>query len=264
MCQFKSAIILKNRVVLAPMYNDSHSALLRQLNIEDNTFNASKVFVRAELIPPKNNVMADIKKWRFNVDQDITPDWFDLDKERYETEMREAVAEFVKKNFVKIADLIWTPIKNTNGKTYYLLYGDLGSSDFGKNNNYATSKIREKLNNSELVKQLKDIYGDRLLPISLDLTSLDGLKNYGKTNGDILSIMNLDLYRECRENIPSIDKWFWLATPDSTDLGYGSNYVRCVSSNGYVNYYWCNNDRGVRPFFILKNLKSSNLEESNG
>lgn len=44
MCKFKSAIILKNKVVLAPEGNESHSDLLRSLKIEDTTFNASRNF----------------------------------------------------------------------------------------------------------------------------------------------------------------------------------------------------------------------------
>ena len=47
MCQFKSGIILKNKVVLAPEGNDSHSDLLESLGIEDDRMNAMKVFVRA-------------------------------------------------------------------------------------------------------------------------------------------------------------------------------------------------------------------------
>ena len=35
MCNFKSGIILKNRVVLAPEGNESHSDLLESLGIED-------------------------------------------------------------------------------------------------------------------------------------------------------------------------------------------------------------------------------------
>lgn len=31
MCKFKSGVIFKNKVVLAPMYNDSPSTLLRTL-----------------------------------------------------------------------------------------------------------------------------------------------------------------------------------------------------------------------------------------
>lgn len=54
MCRFKSGIILKNKVVVAPGENDSHSDLLESLNIEDSYINATKMFVRAELIPKDN------------------------------------------------------------------------------------------------------------------------------------------------------------------------------------------------------------------
>lgn len=79
MCQFKSGIILKNKVVLAPEGNDSHSNLLESLGIEDDRMNAMKVFVRAELLPPNGNKAVPVDEWNFNVDQDITPDWFDED-----------------------------------------------------------------------------------------------------------------------------------------------------------------------------------------
>ena len=36
MCKFKSGIIFKNRVVLTPEGNESHSDLLDSLGIEDN------------------------------------------------------------------------------------------------------------------------------------------------------------------------------------------------------------------------------------
>lgn len=36
MCNFKSGIILKNKVVLAPEGNESHSGLLERLGIEEN------------------------------------------------------------------------------------------------------------------------------------------------------------------------------------------------------------------------------------
>ena len=75
MCNFKSGLIFKNRVVLAPIYNDSHSALLKSMNIEDTHLNASKMFVRVELVPENNDKTSDISKWRFKVDQDILPDW---------------------------------------------------------------------------------------------------------------------------------------------------------------------------------------------
>lgn len=252
MCNFKSGIILKGKVVLAPIYNDSHSALLKKLNIEDNSFNATKVFVRAELLPPRGNVMTDIKDWRFKVDQDLVPDWFELDREKYEEEFRQSVTDFVKKNFVEIAGKVWTPIKLKNNTTYYLLYGSLCNNEFGKNNNYAESSVRAYLNDSDLVKELKEHFGNKLLPITLDLTSLDGLHDYKKVEGDYLSLMNLDLYRECRENIPSINESFWLTTADSTLSGCSSGYVQSVCSGGSVGCSWYCCSGGVRPFFIAQ------------
>lgn len=84
MCNFKSGIILKNKVVLAPEDNESHSDLLKSLNIEDNYTNASKVFVRAELIPPDGNKAKSVDEWNYKVDQNIVPSWYEIDPKRYE------------------------------------------------------------------------------------------------------------------------------------------------------------------------------------
>ena len=92
MCKLKSAIILKDRIFM-PDY-DSHSKMLDELGITDDYFNASKVFVRAELVPENEDVFSDIDGWEFSVDQDITPEWFD-EKDCAER-MRKAVKEWAK------------------------------------------------------------------------------------------------------------------------------------------------------------------------
>ena len=98
MCRFKSGIILKTRCVVAPGANDSHSNLLEKLNIEDTTENAMRKFVRAELIPPNDEWWTNPDTWEAVVDQDITPDWFDEDKEKYLEEFRQAVKEWWKEH----------------------------------------------------------------------------------------------------------------------------------------------------------------------
>ena len=153
---------------------------------------------------------------------------------------------------ITIAGYTFTPIKKDINGVYYLLDGYLEKSKFGNNNNYAESDIRRMLNKSELAKILNEEYWDRLVPITTDLLSLDGLDDFGKVEGNILAIPTLDLYRECRKNIPSIDTWWWLATPNSTPSGYGSDYVRCVNSYGVVDYRWCGYCKAVRAFFILE------------
>jgi len=253
LCRFKSGLILKNKVVLAPEGNESHSDLLRSLGIEDTDFNASKKFLRVELIPKDNNKATDVAEWRYNVDQDIKPDWYEKDPERYEQDFRDAVKEHMKNRFTIICGLPWSKIKEDEKGTYYLLDGFLeDNAQFGKNNDYRSSYIRKKLNNSELAKNLKAEFGNRLVPISTNLLSLDGLDDYGIAEGDILALPTIDLYRECRKNIPSANGWWWLATPDSTPSGYGSDCVRVVYSNGYVGYFYSDDRGGVRPFCIIK------------
>ena len=91
LCQFKSGIIFKNRIVLTPEGNESHSDLLESLDIEDTRENAMRMFVRAELLPKDNNKASDIKDWTFKVDQDITPEWYDSDPGRYEEGRRNSL-----------------------------------------------------------------------------------------------------------------------------------------------------------------------------
>ena len=99
MCRFKSGIILKNKVVVAPGENDSHSDLLESLGIKDDYFGATNVFVRAELVPVNGEWWVDPEeepdKWRFVVDQDMRPEWFDDEHKKI---FREAVCGWWKEH----------------------------------------------------------------------------------------------------------------------------------------------------------------------
>ena len=255
MCQFKSGIILKNRVVLAPEGNESHSDLLESLGIEDTRMGALKIFVRAELIPKDNNKMSDVKDWRYKVDQDIVPDWYEKDPERYEQEFRNAVEKYMekwKKNLKAICGYYWISVKD-GSLTYYFMNEILNKSEFGKTNNYAESYVRNSLIDSKLADNLKKEFGEKLVPISLDLISMDGFKDYGSVEGDILAIPNIQLLMKFGESIPLIDDWYWLANPNQTSKRGDTHYVQYVGSGGNVGYCGCDwGGRGVRPFFILK------------
>lgn len=92
MCKLKSAIILKDKIFISD--HDSHSKMLEELGITDDYINASKVFVRAELVPENEDAFSNIDNWQFGVDQDITPEWFD--KKDCAERMRKAVKEWAK------------------------------------------------------------------------------------------------------------------------------------------------------------------------
>lgn len=257
MCNFKSGIILKNRVVLAPEGNESYSDLLENLEIADTHMNASKTFVRAELIQQNNNKMTDVKYWKYKVDQDIVPDWYEKDPERYEQEFRNAVKEYMEKyikerNIVAICDYGWTSVKY-GSFTYYFMDDIYSKSRFGDTNDYSKSDVRNDINNSKLAKDLKEKFGKKLVPIELDLVSMDGFKDYGVVKGDILSIPNMELIMKLGDRIPLIDAPYWLATPNQTPSRNDASYVRCVNSVGNVGYSVCRwRCLGVRPFFILQ------------
>lgn len=251
MCRFKSGLIFKDRVVLTPIYNESHSTMLDVCGIEDTDFNARKVFIRAELIPHKEDFMSDINKWKYTVDQDVTPDWYEEDPKKYEEMFRDEVKEWRDKNIIMICGQPCTKLKEENGNTYYHLCKPLFESEFGDDNNYANSTVRKKLLEHEFTLSLQKEYGDALVPVTMNLTSLDGLKDYG-TVTDVVGIPDIDLYRECRENVFVGDNWWWLSTPDSTPSGIGSSRVRCVYSYGNVDWDYSVCEGSVRPFFILK------------
>lgn len=251
MCKFKSGIITKSKVFLAPIYNESHSDLLRSLQIEDNSMNASKMFVRAELVPYNDDKKSPISKWKFVVDQDIVPDWFSNDPGRYEAEFRETVQDWMNEHFEVICGEMCIKVEEDEKKVVYMTADSIFSSKFGTDNNYATSVVREKLQTCEFAEKLKAEYGDKLVPISTDLLSYDGFDDYGVVEGDILSLRTFDQNRKWRKKISNANNWEWLSTPHSTPTGCSSDNVGYVNSYGNVDYFWYGDVRGVRPFFSL-------------
>ena len=88
MCKLKSMIVLKDRIY-CPDHNN-HQQMLNELGIEDNYLGASKTFVRVELSPDNDDITIPVDDWKINIDQDITPEWFDV------CEYRERINKTVK------------------------------------------------------------------------------------------------------------------------------------------------------------------------
>ena len=66
---------------------------------------------------------------------------------------------------------------------------------FGENNNYATSKVREIC--EEFAEKITDLVGDRnLIEHSVDLTSDDGLDDYDEITNACASLITADMYRK--------------------------------------------------------------------
>ena len=135
--------------------------------------------------------------------------------------------------------------------------------DEGNSNNFPKGTLCKYLN-GEFIKKLKANGADTsaLIPTTIDLTSDDGLKDYGETTQKIF-LLTCDMYRKYRSVIPNLDDWWWLATAYSTESNGYALYARNVDSDGSLNYNIAyNGSNGVRPAFYLKSSILESLSPS--
>lgn len=129
----------------------------------------------------------------------------------------------------------------------------LNDEIFDKNtNNYKKSSLRNKVRNfgEEIATAVgkNNTYKPRL-----DLTSDDGLDDYGYVDEDYAGLLTCDMYRRYNkilEKFP-VDNWWWTLTPYSTPYRGIEYSVRFVYGDGQLNGTNCGNGRGVRPFLIF-------------
>lgn len=111
------------------------------------------------------------------------------------------------------------------------------------NNNWKESSLRKYLNGEYLEK----FEGVNLVSWQQDLTTDDGLKEYGSSE-DKIFLLTTEQYRKYRKNIRAIADWWWLITADSTV----NDIVRFVYTDGSLNSYlaYCGH-YGVRPACVI-------------
>lgn len=135
--------------------------------------------------------------------------------------------------------------------------------DEGNSNNFPKGTLCKYLN-GEFIKTLKANGADTsaLIPTTIDLTSDDGLKDYGETTQKIF-LLTCDMYRKYRSVIPNLDDWWWLATAYSTESNGYAYIARIVDSDGslYSDYAYTGSN-GVRPAFYLKSSILESLSPS--
>lgn len=128
------------------------------------------------------------------------------------------------------------------------------NAKFGDNSDWKVSLIRKRLNN-EYFKKIVAIIGEKnILTMDRDLTSLDGLDDYG-TCTDKVSLLTAAEYAKyhkvlgLKSNYPN---WWWLITPASTPSNDYARSVCIVSSGGFLDWNDCDCSYGVRPFLTLE------------
>ena len=162
----------------------------------------------------------------------------------------------------EVAGIEFIKFPSVDGKTPVVAKNILFNSRFGDNNNLIESKVLKKLETEILPKIIAEVGVENVCTFETDLTTLDGLKPYGKMESRI-SLPTFDFYRA---NVEIFDQhpvkgWWWLATPESAQPHYDPVWVVCVSPSGYFNFSRCGNNLGVRPILIFESSIFESSEE---
>lgn len=112
-------------------------------------------------------------------------------------------------------------------------------------NDWSESSLRKFLN-SGFLKTLKK---EDLLPFTSDLTSDDGLADYGSSD-DFVFLLSDALYRKYRNIMPKYNTWIWTITPYSTHPD-GNDLVRHVNPDGSLAYDNVTYAYGTTPAILL-------------
>lgn len=99
---------------------------------------------------------------------------------------------------------------------------------------------------------------DKLMLFDRDLTTDDGLIDYGHSTDDSISILTCDEYRKYRKYIPTTNAWCWTITATTTN----NRFIRCVIPDGSLDYSsiaFVNG--GVRPLICLDKDTLVEVEE---
>ena len=162
----------------------------------------------------------------------------------------------------------WILLENDDGRALCLSKDIIETRAFdeGNCNNFAVASSKEYLNGAYLDNLLEDVNGpNAFLTTELDLTTDDGLKDYGTCTVTIF-LLTVDQYRRNRDVIPNADDWWWLSTAFSTKSNGYESLARGVGADGSLGWNnACYGSYGLRPACNLSSdLLISDSVDSDG
>lgn len=160
-------------------------------------------------------------------------------------------------SFIKYAGIQWVVLEKTIKGVKVLSKHKLYDREFDADNynNWSESTLRNELNKFNkggwccANEDISQINKNDLVEFERDLTTDDGITNYGKCK-DYISLISCEEYRKYRNLIPNVDDWWWTLTPDSLvyfhDVRYVGSYGTLYGNDASGGNY------GVRPLCVLK------------
>lgn len=123
-------------------------------------------------------------------------------------------------------------------------------SSFGSTNNFAVSSFREHLNGA-FADALTEGHADELITREVDLTALNGSKEYGSCECKVAPL-TFDEIRRFHGLLPKPESCEWSATPLSTPCDdKDDTWVMGLLTSGNITRCTCTYNYGSRPAFLI-------------
>lgn len=143
-----------------------------------------------------------------------------------------------------------------------MLHLDQMTHAFGSTNNFAASSLRAHLNGPYL-RSLTDGNPDEIITRTVDLTALNGSKEYGTCECKVAPL-TLDELRKYHDILPLPERFEWSVTPWSTPkVNEDETWVMGLNSDGNVNGLSCTSTYGSRPAFLIPSSLTVEVEDTN-
>lgn len=143
-----------------------------------------------------------------------------------------------------------------------MLHLDQMTHAFGSSNNFAASSLRSHLNGPYL-RSLTDGNPDEIITRTVDLTALNGSKEYGTCECKVAPL-TLDELRKYHAILPLPERFEWSVTPWSTPkVNEDETWVMGLYTSGHVYYHFCASTGGSRPAFLIPSSLTVEAEDTN-
>ena len=143
-----------------------------------------------------------------------------------------------------------------------MLHLDQMTHAFDSSNNFAASSLRSHLNGPYL-RSLTDGNPDEIITRTVDLTALNGSKEYGTCECKVAPL-TLDELRKYHDILPLPERFEWSVTPWSTPkVNDDETWVMGLSSYGDIGNRYCDYSHGSRPAFLIPSSLTVEAEDTN-
>lgn len=143
-----------------------------------------------------------------------------------------------------------------------MLHLDQMTHAFGSSNNFASSSLRAHLNGPYL-RSLTDGNPNEIITRTVDLTALNGSKEYGTCECKVAPL-TLDELRKYHDILPLPERFEWSVTPWSTPkVNEDDTWVMGLNSDCDFSGSNCYFSYGSRPAFLIPSSLTVEAEDTN-